>query len=100
MKTGSCLCGAVSCVVAGELGAPDACHCVHCRKHSGHYFASANVAREALEFTGQENVSWYQSSANVRRGFSSRCDRLERHIFVAEQGDCHEISDNLPKSQH
>jgi len=52
MHKGSCLCGAVSFVVAaelgGDLGAPDACHCSQCRKQSGHYFESVNVARAAL----------------------------------------------------
>jgi len=68
MKKGSCLCGAVSFVVTGELSPPDACHCVQCRKQSGHYFASTNVPRAALAITGEENVSWYQSSAKVRSG--------------------------------
>lgn len=126
LKKGSCLCGRVSFVVSGALGPPDACHCVQCRKHSGHYFASANVPRGALVVTGQESLSWYQSSAKVRRGFCSTCGsslfwdppdmawiaiamgafesptstHLEKHIFVAEKGDYYEITDNLPqKSQ-
>ena len=73
MKKGSCLCGGVSFVVTGDLGAPDACHCVQCRKQSGHFFASTNVPRKALVITGEESVSWYQSSAKVRRGFCSVC---------------------------
>ena len=123
LKKGSCLCGRVSFVVTGTIGAPDACHCVQCRKHSGHYFASANVARGALVITGQDNLSWYQSSAKVRRGFCSTCGsslfwdppamdwiavamgafdsptstHLEKHIFVAEKGDYYEINDDLPR---
>lgn len=123
LKKGSCLCGRVSFVVTGTLAAPDACHCVQCRKHSGHFFASANVARGALVITGQDNLSWYQSSAKVRRGFCSTCGsslfwdppamdwiavamgafesptstRLEKHIFVAEKGDYYEINDDLPQ---
>ena len=125
MTKGSCLCGSVSFVVTGDLGAPDACHCVQCRKHSGHYFASANVPRAALVITGQENISWYQSSAKIRRAFCSTCGsslfwdppardwiavamgafdtptatRLDRHIFVAEKGDYYEIADGLPQNQ-
>jgi hypothetical protein len=123
LKKGACLCGRVSFAVSGELGPPDACHCVQCRKHSGHYFASANVRRGALVVTGQESLSWYQSSAKVRRGFCSTCGsslfwdpsemdwiaiamgafesptstHLEKHIFVAEKGDYYEITDNLPQ---
>jgi hypothetical protein len=70
---GACLCGQVSFTVAGNLRAPDACHCVQCRKQSGHYFASTNVPREHLTINGLEKVSWYQSSVSVRRGFCSTC---------------------------
>jgi hypothetical protein len=121
---GSCLCGAVSFEVTGDLRPPDACHCVQCRKHSGHYFASTNVPRTAVEVKGGENVSWYQSSAKVRRGFCSTCGaslfwdpperdwiaiamgafdtpvatHLHKHIFVAEKGAYYEITDGLPHS--
>ena len=124
LKTGSCLCGGVRFSVAGDLRAPDACHCVQCRKQSGHFFASTNVPRAALVITGRESLSWYQSSAKVRRGFCSACGssmfwdppardwmavamgafdtatatHLERHIFVAEKGDYYEIADDLPRS--
>jgi len=126
LKKGACLCGRVSFSVAGDLPAADACHCVQCRKQSGHYFASTNVHRASLAITGQEQVSWYQSSANVRRGFCSTCGsflfwdppardwiaiamgafdtptstRLEKHIFVAEKGDYYQITDALPQCQH
>ena len=120
---GSCLCGSVSFTVAGPLAPPDACHCVQCRKQSGHYFASTNVPRTSLRVNGEENVRWYASSPKVRRGFCSRCGstlfwdppardwiavamgafeaptatHLEQHIFVAEKGDYYEIGDGLPQ---
>ncbi len=124
LRTGACLCGRVRFTVSGALRAPDACHCVQCRKQSGHYFASTNVPRQNLVVTGSENLSWYQSSAQVRRGFCSSCGaflfwdppardwiavgmgafdtptstRLEKHIFVAEKGDYYQIADGLPQS--
>jgi hypothetical protein len=122
---GSCLCGRVSFEVAGALAAPDACHCIQCRKQSGHYFVSTNVPRAMLDITGQEDIAWYQSSAKVRRGFCSTCgstlfwdppDRdwiavamgafdpptkthLEKHIFIAEKGDYYDIADGVPQFQ-
>lgn len=119
------MCGAVSFVISGELSPADACHCVQCRKQSGHYFASTNVQRTALEIKGQENLTWYSSSTKVRRGFCSKCGSflfwdppakdwtsiamgafdtptstyLEKHIFVAEKGDYYEIADGLPQNQ-
>ncbi|MGQ0384519.1 MAG: GFA family protein [Gammaproteobacteria bacterium] len=123
-KQGSCLCGAVSFTLTGDLVHSDACHCVQCRKASGHYFASASVVRDGLKVTGEEHLRWYASSAKVRRGFCGRCGsplfwdpigrdwtgvalgaidgptgiRLEKHIFVSEKGDYYDIADGLPQN--
>ena len=125
MHKGSCLCGAVSFEVAGDLPPPDACHCLQCRKHSGHYWASTDVARSAVTLHGAENLTWFRSSEKVRRGFCSTCGsslfwdpifrdfigiamgafeqptgtRLGIHIFVADKGDYYEIADGLPQNQ-
>jgi len=122
---GSCLCGRVTFEVKGSLKPPDACHCVQCRKHSGHYFASTDVPKKSVTISGQEFISWFHSSAKVRRGFCSNCGsslffdppardwigiamgafddptltHLEMHIFVAEKGDYYNIADGLPQNQ-
>lgn len=124
MHKGSCLCGAVRFEVAGELNPPDACHCSQCRKQSGHFFASTDVARTALAIHGADMLTWYRSSEKVRRGFCSACGsslfwdpipkdrigvamgafdsptgtRLGIHIFVAEKGDYYDIADGLPQN--
>jgi hypothetical protein len=127
MLKGKCLCGAVSVEVEGELDhAPTACHCSQCRKQSSHFFAAANVRRSALVIQGGENITWYQSSDDVRRGFCSVCGsslfwdptmegydfiavamglfdsptgtRLVKHTFVGDKGDYYEIEDGLPQS--
>lgn len=126
MAKGSCLCGAVRFTVEGELAPGDACHCTMCRRQSGHYWASTNVPRDRLTVTGMENVTWFQSSGKVRRGFCATCgsvlfwdppDRdwtsialgafdsptgthLEMHIHVASKGDYYEIADGLPRHEH
>jgi hypothetical protein len=123
MVQGSCLCGGIRFKVNGALSAPLACHCVQCRKQSGHYFASTNAQKADLEIVGEGNLAWFQSSAKVRRGFCSKCGswlfwdapakpwisiamgafdaststRLEKHIFVAEKGDYYAIEDGLPQ---
>lgn len=125
MHKGSCLCNAVRFEVEGDLPRPDACHCTKCRKHSGHYFASTDVKKEALTIHGEESLSWYQSSEKVRRGFCSKCGsslffdpphldwiaiamgaldkptntQLGMHIFVADKGDYYDIADGLPQNQ-
>lgn len=121
MHKGSCLCGAVTFEVAGDLPGPDACHCTKCRKQSGHFFVSTDVPRSALTISGEDNLRWYQSSEKARRGFCSTCGsslfwdplfrdwtgiamgafdgptetRLHVHIFVADKGDYYEIADGV-----
>lgn len=125
MHKGSCLCGAVSFEVAGDLHPPDACHCRQCRKQSGHFFASTDVPRAAVTIDGADKVTWFASSERVRRGFCSVCgstlfwDPIRRdfigvamgafdtptathlrvHIFVAEKGDYYDLADGLPQNQ-
>ena len=122
MHRGSCLCGAVTFEVAGDLPGPDACHCTACRKQSGHYFVSADVPRSALTVHGADKVSWYRSSEKARRGFCSVCGsslfwgpigrdwtgvamgafdgptgtHIAVHVFTAEKGDYYDLADTAP----
>ncbi len=129
MYKGSCLCGSIKFEVSGELGKSDACHCVQCRKWTGHFLPSAEVKREALQIKSTAELKWYQSSEKVRRGFCAQCGsslffdpidqakhnwiaialgafdqptqvKLGMHIFVAEKGDYYELNDGLPQNQH
>jgi hypothetical protein len=129
MHKGSCLCGAVKFEVEGKLPPVEACHCSQCRKWTGHFLASTEVPRSALTIHGSDHVSWFHSSAKVRRGFCSNCgtslffDPVDKekhhwigismgvfdkptdtemglHIFVAEKGDYYEIMDDLPKNEY
>ena len=128
MHKGSCVCGSVTFEVAAELGAPDACHCVQCRKWTGHFLSCADVPRAALTIDGADNITWYRSSEKVRRGFCAQCGsslffdpldrnkhnwvgvsmgsfdtptqtRLALHIFVGEKGDYYDIADGLPQNE-
>ncbi len=121
MHQGSCLCGAVTFTVAGDLPAPMACHCTACRKQTGHFEVSADVPKAAVTVTGE--VTWYQSSEKVRRGFCGTCGatlfwdpvfrdwigvalgaldtptgvQVAKHIFVGEKGDYYALEDGLPQ---
>src|SRR5690348_1840625 len=123
MHQGSCQCGAVRFQVACALPGPDACHCTQCRKQSGHVFVSTDVPRAAVTIHGAERVTWYHSSAKVRRGFCATCGaslfwdpiekdwigiamgafdaptntRLRIHVHVADKGDYYDITDDLPQ---
>jgi hypothetical protein len=123
MHKGSCLCGAVRFEVDRPLPGPDACHCSMCRKWAGHFFVSTDVPRAAVTIHGGDNVTWFQSSEKVRRGFCKTCgsslfwDPIQRdwiglamgafdaptetrvalHVHVASKGDYYDIRDDLPQ---
>ena len=121
VKTGGCLCGAVTYKIKGPLRPVIACHCVQCRKTSGHHVAATSVARNKIKITGE--VTWFQSSKTARRGFCGTCGSnlfwdgagenmsifagtidgetgLETvgHIYCANKGDYYEICDDLPQA--
>ncbi|MBP1850120.1 GFA family protein [Rhizobium halophytocola] len=123
MPKGSCLCGAVRFEVEGDFKDPVACHCTRCRKLTGHYDAATEVAKVSLTIEGQDNLTWYQSSGKVRRGFCTTCGAhllfdpardwisvamgafdaptgttLALHIFVADKGDYYALADGVPQT--
>jgi hypothetical protein len=124
MHSGSCLCGAVSFSVQGDLPAPSACHCTKCRKTTGHFLVSTEVQRSDLTVTGAEHISWFASLEKVNRGFCKTCGsvlffdpphldwiaiamgawdqptqvKMNLHIFVADKGDYYDITDGLPQN--
>jgi len=121
--TGSCNCGAVRFRTRGRLREVIACHCSQCRKQTGLYYAATNVLDSELDLEGAENITWYRSSPEARRGFCRTCgsamfwkmDDLDYssimagtfdtptglalgfHIFCADKGDFYEINDGLPQ---
>lgn len=118
MKNGSCLCGAVSYKVTGELRPIIICHCTQCRKQTGHYLASTSSSDANLEINGADNITWYRASETAQRGFCRTCGsflfwkadssdatsitagtingktglQVEGHIYCADAGDYYEIT--------
>ena len=123
VHTGACLCGAVTFRVDGPMREVVFCHCGQCRRQTGLYYASTNAAEADLTVDGRDDITWYESSDNGRRGFCKHCgsalfwkyqgqsdisiqagsldmpSRLTRgyHIFCADKGDFYEIEDGLPQ---
>ena len=113
MKTGSCLCRAVTFELHGQLRPVLACHCTQCRKTSGHYWAATELDRDGLQMTRDDGLRWYRSSDRAQRGFCSTCGsslfwqedgaesisvaagaidgetglHIEKHIYEADKGD-------------
>ncbi|MHA6325545.1 GFA family protein [Roseivivax sp. CAU 1753] len=119
--TGSCLCGAIRYAVTGPLRPVVACHCMQCRKTSGHHVAA--TAADPADITVTGAVRWYRSSPGAERGFCPTCgsnlfwrrDRhlsifagtldshpadltLAGHIFCADKGSYYQITDGTPQA--
>ena len=123
MHTGSCLCGSVAFTIDGDLSPPTVCHCGQCRKQSGNVWASTWTHQDNLSFAASDTLRWFRASNIARRGFCGTCGsflfwqhndedtisismgtfdeptglKLSKHIFVADKGDYHDISDDLPQ---
>lgn len=127
MHKGSCLCGSVTYSLTGPLRNSVACHCVQCRKTSGHYVSATQVGPDQLTLIRDATLRWYQSSPEAQRGFCTTCGSslfwrhdedngatsvmsgtldgatgiaTEKHIFVADKGDYYTLADDLPQHQH
>ena len=124
-RQGSCHCGGVAFEVRSDVPDVTFCHCVDCRKTTGHFHAAIGIKEKNFKLTKDETLKWYPSSEKVKRGFCERCggnlfwqrEGTEtefisvqagmfdqptgltggRHIFVAEKGDYYDIADDLPK---
>lgn len=116
-----CLCGGVAFGLPGPAGGITACHCIQCRKLSGHYAASFDADEAAIDWQSRETLGEYATPAGGRRGFCTACGsslwfrsaagefsveagsvqgatggRLEDHIFVGSKGDYYDLDDGLP----
>lgn len=124
MLKGSCLCQGVTYELTGERRPSVACHCIQCRKTSGHYVSATQVGLDDLTITRDDTLVWYRSSPEAERGFCNRCGsslfwRCEsdngatsvmsgtldgdtgldtgKHIFTAFKGDYYDIEAGVPQ---
>ena len=122
-KSGSCLCNAVRYRVTGPMRPVIGCHCVQCRKQTGHYMAATSVPIKSFQLVEQRGLQWYRASDEARRGFCNICgstlfwqrdgaDRISIaagsldgetglstacHIFVDNKADYYDLDKDLPQ---
>jgi hypothetical protein len=123
--TGGCVCGGVRYEVHGQLRDVVTCHCVQCRRTSGHFVAATACRRSAFKLVNDRTLKWYVAVRGFRRGFCGECgsslffeeDDAERvsiaagsldapqglkiaaQIFVSEAGDYYPIDTGVPALQ-
>jgi hypothetical protein len=122
--TGGCQCGGVRYEVRGKLRDIIACHCVQCRRMSGHFVAATACRRSAFSLLNSETLRWYVAVPGFRRGFCAGCGsslffeeiggervsiaagsldepqglKIAAHIFAREAGDYYQIDATVPVS--
>jgi hypothetical protein len=120
--TGGCMCGRVRYQVLGKLRDIVACHCVQCRRSSGHFVAATACRRREFALVKSDTLKWYVAVPGFRRGFCSECGsslffeedggervsiaagtldkpqglKLAAHIFASEAGDYYAIEPSVP----
>ncbi len=78
MRTGRCLCGAVTFELSGDLIATAVCHCDHCQRQSGGAF-SVNLIAHTSQLTIKGDLQTYNERGEhgddvyVRRRFCGAC---------------------------
>lgn len=82
---GQCLCGAIRISASNSSASVGACHCKMCRRWGGGPFMEVNCGR-AVSFSGEENISVFNSSDWAERGFCRNCGT---HLFyrIKESGE-------------
>ena len=126
MHHGSCLCGAITYEISGDIGDGYFCHCLRCRKANGSLFATnARIAPGQFRLiTGQASIkNYYHEASGLTRKFCSECgspivsERTQpamlavrlgtldtplhngpiAHIFVDSKAEWETITDDLPQ---
>lgn len=121
--SGRCLCGAVQYEIRGPLRDVLVCHCVECRRWSGHLFAATAARREDLVLLEDGGLRWIvspESESEARRGFCAECGsslfwdapgrdtvsiaagsldaptglRVVGHVYASQAGDYYELPDD------
>nr|WP_275661306.1 GFA family protein [Vibrio mediterranei] len=80
---GSCLCGAVSFEISGDIEQVIHCHCDICKKAHGAAFASFGVvAQSDFQWFGHEYIKAFKSSPEAERKFCKNCgSSLQWHKY-------------------
>jgi hypothetical protein len=123
--SGGCACGGVRYTVNGPLRQIIACHCMQCRRTSGHFVAATACRRQYFTLTQFESLNWYSAVPGFQRGFCVVCgsslffeeigkDRVSiaagsldapqglniaANIYTAEAGDYYTIDPKTPSSR-
>jgi hypothetical protein len=121
--SGRCQCGAVTYRVRGNMRDVIVCHCGQCQRNHGHAPGYSAARRSELTVEGEDDLAWFRSSEQARRGFCRKCGsslfwasegrdtvsitagslnpptglKTVLHIMTADKRDYYEIADGVPQ---
>lgn len=74
-RPGSCLCGGVRYVVRGPMRDVLDCHCIRCRKATGHHIAASSARIVDIELAEPTTLRWFHPAddPDVAYGFCGEC---------------------------
>jgi len=81
--SGGCNCGGVRYEVHGKLRDVIACHCIQCRRQSGHFVTATATRRPNFKLVKGDSLRWYVAVPGYRRGFCNNCGST---LFFEEDG--------------
>jgi len=71
--SGQCACSSVAYRVDGKLRDVWYCHCVDCRRTTGHHMAATEAARDDVTLERDDTLTWFSRQPGVRYGFCRQC---------------------------
>ncbi len=74
-RTGSCLCGGLRYRITGPMRDVLDCHCIRCRKATGHHIAASSARIVDIHLDAAATLTWFHphDDPNVAYGFCSTC---------------------------
>jgi hypothetical protein len=125
MIRGSCLCGATTFEIDGDLTPGTFCHCGQCRRQTSHVYASTHIPQASLRMTNDADLRWFEATPAAKRGFCGACGSLlfwnpryedkisvslgalsephpgtvAKHIYTAHKGAYYQIDGALPQRE-
>lgn len=71
--TGRCVCGAITFRIDGPPRPVWNCHCLHCRRFTGHFMAATGCADDDLVIDDDTTLVWHAPNEHCRHGFCGTC---------------------------
>ncbi len=88
---GGCLCGGVRYSVRGPLRDVFDCHCVRCRRFTGHHMAATAAPPDRVRFDADSTLRWFSPDDDPRVAYGF-CQTCGSSLFWRAEGHPEKLS--------